>query len=156
MHILVTSIGFALVQAAVLSINAMGFSLQFGMTNVLNLGYGSFMTIGALVTLLISEQGLSVWFGVFVGMIAVGAFSLVIGRLVIRQFANRGSRLFEMAIVTVAIALIIDYVIAAVTRSTIYQFVFPLGANHHILGMSFNTTQLYIMAISVGTIVLLE
>lgn len=156
MHLLVTSIGFALIQAAVLSISAMGFSLQFGMTNVLNLAYGSFMTIGAMATLLVTEQGLSVWVGVVIGMIVVGIASLAIGRLIIRRFVNRGSRLFEMAIVTVAIALIIDYVMAAITRNNIYQFVFPLGAKHDILGMNFDTTELYIMGISVLTIVALE
>lgn len=134
----------------------MGFSLQFGMTNVLNLSYGSLMTIGAFATLLISEQGLSIWLGVVVGALVVGLISLLVGRVIIRRFANRGSRLFEMAIVTVAIALIIDYIMAAITRSAIYQFLFPLGRNHRILGMVFTTTQLYIMAIAVVTIVVLE
>lgn len=156
MNLFVTSIGFGLVQAAILSISAMGFSLQFGMTNVLNLSYGSLMTIGAFVTLLISEQGLSIWLGVLIGSIVVGFTSLAIGRLVIRRFANRGSRLFEMAIVTVAIALIIDYIMAAITRSAIFQFLFPLGANHRILGMVFTTTQLDIMAIAIVTIIALE
>jgi len=155
-HLLITSIGFGLVQAAILSISAMGFSLQFGMTNVLNLSYGSLMTIGAFLTLLISEQGISIWLGVLVGAIAVGFITLVIGRVIIRRFANRGSRLFEMAIVTVALALIIDYIIAAITKSAIFQFLFPLGSNHQILGMTFTTTQLDIMAIAIVTIIGLE
>ncbi|HVB00358.1 MAG TPA: hypothetical protein VNE42_03725, partial [Acidimicrobiales bacterium] len=62
----------------------MGFSLQFGMTNVLNLSYGSLMTIGAFLTLLISEQGISIWLGVLIGAITVGFITLVIGRVIIR------------------------------------------------------------------------
>lgn len=156
MHLLVTSIGFGIVQAAILSIAAIGFSLQFGMTNVLNLAYGSFMTVGAFTALLTTEQGLSIWVGVVIGSIAVGLLSLLVGRVVIRRFASRGARLFEMAIVSVAIGLIIDYIMAAITRSEIFQFVFPLGGNHDVVGMIFTSTQLYIVATALATVAVLE
>ena len=40
MSIVVTSVGFGLVTAAVLALAAVGFTLQFAVTNVLNLAYG--------------------------------------------------------------------------------------------------------------------
>ena len=40
MSVFVASIGFGLVTAAVLSLAAVGFTLQFAVTNVLNLAYG--------------------------------------------------------------------------------------------------------------------
>jgi branched-subunit amino acid ABC-type transport system permease component len=43
------SFGFGLVTASVLAIAAIGFTLQFGVTDVLNLAYGAVMTAGAFV-----------------------------------------------------------------------------------------------------------
>jgi branched-subunit amino acid ABC-type transport system permease component len=43
----VQAIGFGVVTAALIAIGAMGFTLQFGLTNVLNISYGGVMTAGA-------------------------------------------------------------------------------------------------------------
>ena len=40
MSVFVASIGFGLVTAAVLALASVGFTLQFAVTNVLNLAYG--------------------------------------------------------------------------------------------------------------------
>ena len=40
----VQAIGFGVVTGAVIAIGAMGFTLQFGLTNVLNISYGGVMT----------------------------------------------------------------------------------------------------------------
>ena len=51
--ILVTSAGFGVVSAAVLALAAVGFTLQFAVSNVLNLAYGAVMIVaGAFITVL--------------------------------------------------------------------------------------------------------
>ena len=45
MSLFVASIGFGLVTAAVLALAAVGFTLQFAVTNVLNLAYGGVMIV---------------------------------------------------------------------------------------------------------------
>ena len=156
MHLLLSAIGFTIVDTAILSIVAMGFSLQFGMTNVLNLAYGPLMSMGALIAFFLNENGVFIWLAAFVGSFAVGVTSLFLGQTVFRAFARRGSRLFEMAIVSIAVGLVIDNVMAAVTHNTTYQFNFPLGSNHNFAGMTFTTTQLIVLAIAAAAIVLLE
>jgi branched-subunit amino acid ABC-type transport system permease component len=156
MHILLQSIGFGIVDAAILSVSAIGFSLQFGMTNVMNLAYGSLMTLGALVAYLMNRHHVSIWVGALVGSVAVGLVSLVLGLTIFRAFARRGARVFEMAIVGVALSLVLDFTLAAVSHSAIYQFSFPQGAAHHIAGMVFTTTQLTIVGVSVAAIIALE
>ena len=56
--VLLHSIGFGLTTAAVISIGAMGFTLQLGVTNVLNISYGNVMTIGAFASLIVERQHL--------------------------------------------------------------------------------------------------
>ena len=57
MALFLASVGFGLVTAAVLAIAAVGFTLQFGVTDVLNLAYGAIMIAGAFVAYLVNQAG---------------------------------------------------------------------------------------------------
>lgn len=156
MNVIMSAISFGLVSGAILSVSAIGFTLQFGMTNILNLTYGSLMTVGALVTYAIGNMGYSEWLGAAGGTIAAGILSVILGRTLIRAFARRGSRIFEMAMVTVALSLVLDYALASLTQSKTLQFTFPTGSQHKILGMTFTTTELVIMGIVIVAVAVLE
>jgi len=54
--IFLSSLGFGLVTASVLAIASVGFTLQFGVTDVLNLAYGAIMIAGAFVAYLIGDD----------------------------------------------------------------------------------------------------
>ena len=43
------AVGFGIVTAAVMALAAVGFTVQFGVTNILNLAYGDVMTASAFV-----------------------------------------------------------------------------------------------------------
>ena len=60
MSLLVSGIGFGIISGAILSMSSIGFTLQFGMTNVLNLAYGTVMTIAALITYVVNISGYSI------------------------------------------------------------------------------------------------
>ena len=49
MSLFVASLGFGLVTAAVLAIASVGFTLQFAVTDVLNLAYAAIMIFGAYI-----------------------------------------------------------------------------------------------------------
>ena len=49
---LVPAIGFGIVTASILAVAGVGFTLQFGVTNILNLAYGDIMTAAAFVAYL--------------------------------------------------------------------------------------------------------
>ena len=156
LNLFIEAIGFGIVSGAVLAIGAMGFSLQFGMTNVLNLAYGSLMSMGALVAFLLTEQGISIWIAALLAAIAVGLMSLFIGSTLYRAFARRGAQIFTMAILSVAVSLVVDFGMGAITRSNVYQFAFPQGASHHWAGMIFTTTQLIIVGAAIVIVGSLE
>ena len=73
MTIFLASLGFGLVTASVLAIAAVGFTLQFGVTDVLNLAYGAVMIAGAYLAYVINQLGVSVWIGLAVAVAACSA-----------------------------------------------------------------------------------
>jgi len=156
MTLLMSGIGFGIISGAILSLSSIGFSLQFGMTNVLNLAFGMIMTLGAMTAYIVSASGGSIWVGAGVGVIVSALASLFLGTTLYRAFARRGVRPFEMAMVSLAVALIGDYLLASITHSNIYQFRFPTGAQHHLWGMVFTSTELIIITMSVVAVATLE
>ena len=53
---IVLSLGFGLVTASILALGAVGFTLQFGVTNLFNLAFGEIMTVSAFVAYLAHSQ----------------------------------------------------------------------------------------------------
>ena len=69
MSLFLASLGFGLVTAAVLAIAAVGFTMQFAVTDVLNLAYGGVMIAGAFVAYALNQAGVNVW----IAMLAAAA-----------------------------------------------------------------------------------
>lgn len=146
MSIFIASLGFGLVTASIIAIGAMGFTMQFGLTNVLNISYGAMMTFGAMASLIAEKQGAPLWLVVVVAPVAGIVATLIIGRLFLPLFSRRGSGLFEMVMVTLAIDLVLQYLIDAVDREQIFSFTFPNGRSFHLGAIVLTVTQLAIIA----------
>ena len=76
-------------------------------------------------------------------------FSMLINRLVYFQFLRRGTRLFGMIIVTIAMSLIIQNVLFAIFRPTFFSYQASQGSSHRFGSMTFTASQLAIMGIAV-------
>jgi branched-chain amino acid transport system permease protein/neutral amino acid transport system permease protein len=123
MSIFVASLGFGLVTSAILALAALGFTLQAGMTNVVNLAYGDMMTAGAFAALVgQSALRLSLWPALVFGGVIVALLSFVTNRLVIRPFVARGTKSFQMIIVTFALGIILQYVIVMKWGENFYAY----------------------------------
>lgn len=123
MTIFVASIGFGVVTAAILSLAALGFTLQAGMTNVVNLAYGDYMTAGAFATLVGQRSlHLSLWPATAFGAVVVGVISWLINRTIIGPFIRRGTRSFQMLVVTFSIGIILEYLIVAKWGEIFYAY----------------------------------
>jgi branched-subunit amino acid ABC-type transport system permease component len=144
----VQAIGFGIVTAALIAIGAMGFTLQFGLTNVLNISYGGVMTAGAFAALIAEEWHLPVAIAV-VFAIATGALlTWLLGRTLFAFYARRGAGLFEMVMVTLAVSLILQYGIDAAAKEQIYRFSFPQGASLHWGWFTVTVTQLALVVVA--------
>jgi branched-chain amino acid transport system permease protein/neutral amino acid transport system permease protein len=146
---LVPAIGFGLITASILAIAAVGFTLQFSVTNILNLAYGDIMTASAFAAWLANRAGVNVWLCLVIAALFGAGFSVLINRFVYFQFVRRGTRLFAMIIVTIAVSLIIQNVLLAIFRPTFFSFDHSQGQSYDFGGMIFTSSQLAIIGIAV-------
>ena len=56
MHQALLILGFGLVTAAILSLSAVAFTLEYAVTNVANLAHGEILTIGAYAALVVHDR----------------------------------------------------------------------------------------------------
>src|ERR1700740_952982 len=105
----------------------MGFTLQFGLTNVLNISYGGAMTVGAFAAFVGEELHVPALLGVVLALLAGALLTWLLGRTLFAFYARRGAGLFQMVMVTLAVSLILQYGIDAAAKEQIYRFSFPQG-----------------------------
>jgi branched-chain amino acid transport system permease protein len=80
---------YGLLEGGLLALVAVGFSLVWGVMNIVNLAHGSFVLVGAyLAWKLNTEMGLDPYLGLFVVAIALFAAGYAIQRLLINQVVN--------------------------------------------------------------------
>ncbi len=156
MNTIVPAIGFGIVTASILAVAGVGFTLQFGVTNILNLAYGDIMTAAAFVAYLVTRAGLSVWLALVTGAAFGSVFSVLLNRCIYTPFVRRGTRLFGMIIVTIAVSLMVQNGLLAIFGANFFSLKMSRPAPVHIAGMVFTTVQLAIIAIAVVAMLLIH
>ncbi|HEY2314556.1 MAG TPA: branched-chain amino acid ABC transporter permease [Streptosporangiaceae bacterium] len=149
MSIFAASVGFGLITAAVLAIAAVGFTLQFAVTDVLNLAFAAIMTAGAFVAYWINHAGVSVWLALIVAMAVCSALSVLLNLVVYAPFQRRGSSPITIVIVSLGMALIIEFGVQAVVGGVNVSYTMGQGATLRAGGLILTTVQLVIIAISI-------
>jgi branched-chain amino acid transport system permease protein len=156
MNLYFEAVGFGVIAAASIALGAMGFTLQFGLTNVLNIGYGAIMTLGAFMTYACHAAGLTIWLSLVVGGVASSIATLIVAKTILAVYARRGAALFEMAMITFGVALIVEYSIASVTRNNTYSLNFAIQHALTLGPLRFTPTQLILVIIAVVVFVVLD
>ncbi len=153
---IIPSLGFGLVTASILAIAAVGFTLQFGVTNILNLAFGDVMTLCAYAGYRVNNTGGSVWVALAVAGVAGAVISVLLNRLVFAPFVRRGTPLWGMVIVTVAIALMIQNLLLGLAGPHYFTYSLPAVHTARFLGFVLTVTQLEIIGIAVAAMLLLH
>ncbi len=148
MTVFLASLGFGLVTAAVLAIASVGFTLQFGVTDVLNLAYGAIMIAGAYIAYVANQAGVSVWIGLVVAVAACSLGSVLLNSGVYTPFQRRGTSPITMVIVSLGMTLIIEFGVAAVAGGTSVSYALGQGKTFRVGGLILTTVQLVIIALS--------
>jgi branched-subunit amino acid ABC-type transport system permease component len=158
--IFLASFGFGLVTASVLAIAAIGFTLQFGVTDVLNLAFGAVMIAGAYIAYVINSHGVSVWIGLVVAVAACSAGSVLLNTGVYTPFQRRGTSPITMVIVSLGMTLIIEFGVQAIAGGTSVSYTMSQGPTVRAGGLILSAVQLVVIGLSVlvmiGTYVLLR
>jgi branched-subunit amino acid ABC-type transport system permease component len=160
MTIFLASVGFGLVTASVLAVAAIGFTLQFGVTDVLNLAYGAVMIAGAYIAYVINQAGLNIWVGLVVAVVACSAGSVLLNSGIYSPFQRRGATPITMVIVSLGMTLIIEFGTQAIAGGTSVSYTMAQGPSVRAGGLVLTAVQLVVIGLSVlvmiGTHVLLR
>jgi branched-chain amino acid transport system permease protein/neutral amino acid transport system permease protein len=147
---IVLSLGFGLVTASILALGAVGFTLQFGVTNLFNLAFGENMTVAMFVAYLaMVTLHWNMWWAMLAGGAAGSVLSLGLSRLIYLPFRRRGTSPFAMVMVTVAVSFIIKNVLQMFSNGTYYSYQLPPEPSIRFLGMVFDQRQLVIIGLAV-------
>ena len=149
MSTIVPAIGFGLITASILAVAAVGFTLQFGVTNILNLAYGDVMAATAFVGYLLTRSGVNIWVALLAGALFGAAFSVALNRALYTPFVRHGTGLFGMIIVTIAVSLIIQNGLQAIFGATFFSLRMSQGRSYHLGSLVFTSAQLGIIGIAV-------
>ncbi|MGC2191313.1 MAG: branched-chain amino acid ABC transporter permease [Candidatus Dormiibacterota bacterium] len=155
MTLFLASIGFGIVTASVLAISAVGFTVQFGVTGVLNLAYASVMIASAYVAYLINQlgHGQSVWIGMVVAAAFGALISLVINKYIYAPFQRRGTSHTAVVIVSLGLLLMIEYTVQALEGPANVSYTMSQGATVTFGGLIFTVVQLVIIGLSLAFMV---
>jgi branched-chain amino acid transport system permease protein/neutral amino acid transport system permease protein len=155
-HTLLPAIGFGLVTASILAVAGVGFTLQFGVTNILNLAYGDIMTAAAFIAYLVTSAGISVWLALVAGAAFGAVFSVLLNRALYTPFVRHGTRLFGMIIVTISVSLIVQNSLQAIFGASFFSLRMARPAPIHVAGMVFTTLQFAIIGIAIAAMLLIH
>jgi branched-chain amino acid transport system permease protein/neutral amino acid transport system permease protein len=147
-NLFIQYVGFGVVTAAILAIAAVGFTLQYAVTNVLNLAYGAIMTIGALAAYEVNQAGVSIWLALVAGAASSAVISVTLSRAVFEPFRRRGLQLFGMVIVTIALGLVISNGLLIVAGPNPFSYNAQSGRTYRFLDMIYTSEQLAVIGIA--------
>jgi branched-subunit amino acid ABC-type transport system permease component len=160
MIIFLASVGFGLVTASVLAIAAVGFTLQFAVTDVLNLAYGAVMIAGAFLAYLLNSHGVNVWISLVVAVAACAVGSVLLNAFVYAPFQRRGTAPITMVIVSLGMTLIIEFGVQALEGGTSVSYAMSQGPSVSADGFTLTAVQFVVIGLSLlvmaGTHVLLR
>lgn len=132
MSIFLASTGFAAATTAILALATMGFTMQFGVSNIVNVAYGDLMTASAYIAYTFVRNGhWSLWWAAPAGVVGTGVLTALMNHFIIRPFVRKGAGPFTMLIVTFAMGSIIANALLALYGPSFFSF--SVGGNQQVL-----------------------
>lgn len=157
MNLLEQGVGFGLIQASIIAIAAVGFTMQFGIANLLNLAYTEVMSIAGFVAYVTLNRHVNLWVSLIIGG-GVGSVSmLTMSKLLYDPFRRRAAKPFTLVIVSLALNLLLQNAVLAIVGPANFSYPVTLGQeNIHVLHARFSGDELIIIGIAVGMMLLLH
>ena len=141
----------ALSFAGVFGLIALGVSLIFGMTGIINFAQGDLLMVGAYVGLFVANSTHTLWLAIVVATLAMGAFS---GGLYLGLFDRVRNDPIAGFIVSIGLIIVLENVTQAIVGAEPRSYDSGLGA-FHIGGVAFLETQLIVVIVTAIVLVAL-
>ena len=149
MSLFAAAFGFGLVSMSVIALAAVGFTMQFGITNMINLAYGQVMISSAYVAYYINRAGVSIWIGMIAGAVFGAVFSFLLNRIVYAPFQRKGTSLLGMVIVSLAVSLMIANLLLPIVSYNSVSYHQSSGGLLRVGGVILTTNQIVIIWVAV-------
>jgi branched-subunit amino acid ABC-type transport system permease component len=155
-NLFVAAFGFGLVSVSVIAIAAVGFTMQFGITNMINLAYGEVMISSAYVAYYLNRAGISIWVGMVAGALFGAVFSFLLNRVVYAPFQRKGTSYIGMVIVSLAVSLMIANLLLPIVGAFSSSYQNTGGSLVRISTIILTTNQIAIIGLSVVVMLLIH
>jgi branched-subunit amino acid ABC-type transport system permease component len=156
MDLYVAAFGFGLVSVSVIAIAAVGFTMQFGITNLINLAYGVVMITSAYVAYALNQLGVTIWAGLLAGALFGAVLSFLLNRFLYAPFQRKGTSHIGMVIIALAASLMLSNGMLAIVGPTNVSYTQDPGTTIRIGAMVLTTVQIVIIAIAVLLMILVH
>jgi branched-subunit amino acid ABC-type transport system permease component len=150
MSLLVETLGFGIVSGCVIALGAVGFSVQFGISNVLNVAYGTFLTLAAYLGYVLNVEHVNLWLSVVIVGLGIAVISVGYNRLLPAQLLRRGAGFVAILIATVWAGIGMLYVITLIAGPTTHTYQVDNGSTYMFGGFVLSTSQLIVVGGAVG------
>jgi branched-subunit amino acid ABC-type transport system permease component len=148
-NLFVAAFGFGLVSMSVIAIAAVGFTMQFGITNMINLAYGEVMISSAYLAYYLNKAGISIWIGMVAGALFGAIFSFLLNRLVYAPFMRKGTANLGMVIVSLAVSLMISNLLLPIVGYYSVSYQEDAGGLIRVGSIALTRDQIIVIAIAV-------
>ena len=142
---------------------AVGYTLVFGVLDVLNLAHSAVFMLGAVITYsLVAFHGFPFILAALVAVIACGFLGLLVEYVALRPLRRRGAPPISALISTIGLALIFVAIVEQATPGTLFSWLWQDGANsvrfpsgavpnptYHVAGLTLEGTKIGILVTSV-------
>ncbi|HEY4914556.1 MAG TPA: branched-chain amino acid ABC transporter permease [Candidatus Dormibacteraeota bacterium] len=149
MDLYVAALGFGLISVSVIAIAAVGFTMQFGITNMINLAYGEVMMVSGYAAFYVNRAGVNIWVSMIAGALAGAVLSFLLNRFLYAPFQRKGTNLIGMVIVSLAASLMIANVMLAIVGYYSASYVVDQGPLVRSNGLVLTTAQIAIIVVAV-------
>lgn len=122
MNLVVSATVFGVVIAAVLALAAVGFTLQYSVSNVFNLAFSETMVISGFAALGANKAGLPLVGAALVGVAAGVVVSVLLNQFVYQPFARRGVSVFQMLVISLAVSLVLANTLLALVGPLSFHY----------------------------------
>lgn len=150
MSLLLASMGFGLVTTAVLALAAVGMTMQFAVTDVLNLAYGAVMVASAYVAYVVNRGGVNIWLAAVVAAASGAVLSVLLNRGIYTPFQRRGTSPIAIVIVSLGMTLILEFGVQAIVGGTAVSYRMGQGPTLSAGGLRLTAVQLAIVGLSLA------
>ena len=146
-----------LIVGGVYALFAIGFTLVFGIHQILNLAHGAVFMTGAFVALYAVMAGLPLWLGFLLGMVCGGLLAIAIDFVAFRRLRSRGEVEFGAIISSIGADLIIMTLAQRISNTQVMRFpfdTFPVVI-FEFAGLRVSALQLLMAGCAAGLVVLI-